>query len=339
MKFTSGALIVAFTVAPMMATENFDWEKLPPIPDSVGFAAPFAGVSHGALIVAGGANFPAKPPWEGGVKVWHDSVFVLEQRTGAWKSVTRLPRPLAYGLSITHGNQIICIGGSDSKRHYSEVFAMTWKNGEIETIERPGLPRPLANFSGALLNNTIYCAGGTETPDATNASKFFIALSPQPRFLESWPGRERILAIAGTFEGSFYLFGGAALKTGPDGKPVREWLRDCHRFTPGKGWQRIADLPSPVVAAPSPALVSNGKLLILGGDDGSQLKMAPDEHRGFSRTILAYDPASNTWSKVGETPFAFVTTTCVHWDNRFVIPGGEIRPGVRSAEVWATHAK
>ena len=53
------------------------WTKLPSLPDKEGVAGPFAGVSHGALIVAGGANFPDEKPWEGGKKVWSDTVFVL----------------------------------------------------------------------------------------------------------------------------------------------------------------------------------------------------------------------------------------------------------------------
>ena len=38
-----------------------------------------AGVSGGALLVAGGANFPDKKPWQGGTKVWYDTVFVLDE--------------------------------------------------------------------------------------------------------------------------------------------------------------------------------------------------------------------------------------------------------------------
>ncbi|MFO0044239.1 MAG: galactose oxidase, partial [Armatimonadota bacterium] len=51
------------------------WKQLPPLPDPEGFAAPFAGMSHNQLLVAGGANFPDKRPWEGGTKVWYDKVF------------------------------------------------------------------------------------------------------------------------------------------------------------------------------------------------------------------------------------------------------------------------
>jgi hypothetical protein len=31
-----------------------------------------------------------------------------------------------------------------------------------------------------------------------------------------------------------------------------------------------------------------------------------------------------------------VTTPAVRWHNRIVIPSGEMRPGIRSPEVWAT---
>ncbi len=40
-------------------------------------------------------------------------------------------------------------------------------------------------------------------------------------------------------------------------------------YVPGKGWQQLADLPEPAVAAPSPAFASGqSHLLIAGGDHG-----------------------------------------------------------------------
>jgi hypothetical protein len=83
---------------------------------------------------------------------------------------------------------------------------------------------------------------------------------PAWRRLEPLLAPGRMLAAVGAHGDSFYVFGGAALEAGPDGKPVREWLRDADRYTPGKGWNRIADLPRPAVAAPSPAPGLNGRL-------------------------------------------------------------------------------
>jgi hypothetical protein len=58
-----------------------NWNALPDLPDSVGVAGPFVGISDDALIVAGGANFPDSPPWQGGQKIWYDEIHVLEKNT------------------------------------------------------------------------------------------------------------------------------------------------------------------------------------------------------------------------------------------------------------------
>src|SRR5689334_15654612 len=87
------------------------WSQLPSLPDAEGFASPFAGVSGNALIVAGGANFLDKRPWDGGIKKWYDSTFILKEPKATWQTGPALPRPIAYGVSITYNDSIICIGG------------------------------------------------------------------------------------------------------------------------------------------------------------------------------------------------------------------------------------
>jgi len=88
------------------------------------------------------------------------------------------------------------------------------------------------------------------------------------------------------------------------------------------------------VAAPSPAPIVNGTLLVLGGDTGDQVNTPPTAHKGFPRDVLAYDAKKDAWRVAGEVPFSLVTTTAVEWNGHIVIPGGEARPGVRSPEVW-----
>ena len=317
-----------------------EWTALPAIPDREGFAGSLAGVSGGALLVGGGANFPAKKPWEGGTKIWYDSVFVLEKPDGAWRRAGQLPRPLGYGVAVTHRDSVICAGGSDERGHRTEVFRMEWRDGALKFSDLPALPRPLANACGVVLGETLYVLGGIETPLATAATRTFLALDlaqPGARWTElpPWPGPGRMLATAGAHAGSIFLFSGTALNAGADGKPVRELLRDAHRFTPGDGWRRLADLPRVAVAAPSPAPVVDGQLLVLGGDDGAQLNSPPTEHRGFPRDVLAYDPRTDRWKTLGTVPFSLVTTAITEWLGRIVIPGGEQRPGVRSTEVWS----
>lgn len=316
------------------------WRQLPPLPNPLGVAGAFAGVSDGALLVAGGANFPDRMPWAGGAKIWHDQVFLLEKPAGPWRSVGKLPRPLGYGVAISHRRGLICVGGSDALEHHAEAFTLVWRQGRLRTEPLPPLPVPIAHLSGALLGDTLYVVGGQATPNATNALPSAYALnlaSRKPRWetLPPLPGPGRMLAAVGRSGNSFYVLGGAALRAGPEGKPVREWLREAWRYTPGQGWTRLADLPRAAVAAPSPAPVFAGQLLVLGGDDGTQVNTPPADHRGFRRDILAYDPKADRWETRGELPFAHVTTSLVEWRNLWVVPSGEIRPGVRSPEVWA----
>jgi N-acetylneuraminate epimerase len=320
---------------------RLDWTHLPSIPDPEGFAGTFSGVSGGALILAGGANVVGEKWKEPFVKKWYASAFVLERPDGAWKGGFALPHPRGYGVSVTADDSVICIGGSDETRHHTEVFRMRWADGALRFEDLPRLPKPCANSCGALVGRTIYVAGGIETPTATKAMHTFWALDLDAlqagwKELEPWPGPERMFGVAGALDGSFYLFSGASLSPDPEGKPLREFLRDAWRFTPGKGWTRLADLPRAAAAAPSPAPAFGSRLLVLSGDDSKNVFFQPvEKHPGFPRDALAYDTGADAWSVLDNVPFSRATVPAVRWLDRFVIPNGEERPRVRTPEVWS----
>lgn len=333
-------LLLLSLASPVLALPPENWSRLPDLPDPVGFAAPFAGIHDDRLIVAGGANFPGQMPWEGGAKVWHDSVFVLDHPSARWRLLGKLPRRAAYGVSISTTEGLICIGGSDAARHHDQVFRLTLDGDTIRVHDLPPLPQPCANLSGALLGRLIVVAGGIDKPDAVEALRAVWALDLDApdrgwRSLDPLPAPGRMLAAAGARDGALFLVGGAALKPGPDGKPVRQWLRDSLRLTPGKSWQRLADAPGVSVAAPTP-MPSPGpdQLLLLGGDDGSQVSTPPAAHPGFPRALFAYHTRTDTWTPAGTLPIGLVTTSALLWRGRLVIPGGEVRPGVRSPQIW-----
>ena len=323
----------------------FIWEEAPPLPDPIGGAGPFADAHNDALIVAGGANFPEAPPWEDGEKVWHDRVFVLEDVEGEWIEAGQLPRPTAYGVSITTPDGVVCIGGDDEAAFHDDVFRLRWDGAELHIDDLPPLPHGIAYAAGALVEETIYVAGGLSEPEASaeEALHTFLALDlsaddPGWESLDPWPGPERFLSVAAAQDGAFHLAGGVRLAQDEQGGISREYLEDAYRFTPGEGWERIADLPRPAAGAPSPApVIGNRHFYVVGGDDGEQAGFEPiDEHPGFPRDILAYHTVTDTWASVGETPFpAVVTVPSVAWGDRVVLPGGETRPGVRTTAVWA----
>ena len=86
--------------------------------------------------------------------------------------------------------------------------------------------------------------------------------------------------------------------------------------------------------------MADGKILIIGGDDGANVNFEPkSKHPGFPRDVLAFDLKTQSWSKSGEVPFSLVTTNAVIRIGHIVIPGGEARPGVRSSQVWSGTTK
>jgi N-acetylneuraminic acid mutarotase len=187
-------------------------------------------------------------------------------------------------------------------------------------------------------------AGGIATPDATNALLNFYALDlskPESawRELPSWPGPPRMLAVAAAIEDAFCVVGGAELVADERGAAKRRYLRDAYRFDPNHGWRTIASAPFSIAAAPSPApTIADVGFLIVGSDDGSRALFPPSPtHPGFSGEILLYSVTSDSWCRITTTPAPRATVPAVLWRGRWIIPSGEVRPGVRSSEVWSVN--
>lgn len=357
-------LFVAALTAGMSATEGvlarqddpIVWSKLPPLPDPEGFAGMFAGVSNGALIVAGGANFPDGLPWEGGRKVWYDRIYVLESPRSDWKVADRrLPTPLAYGVSVTYGDGVVIIGGGDGSINSRLVFRLKWDEGAVVVEQLPSLPVPLAEMGGALVGNVVYVAGGMESPTATSASSGFFALDlsrgPAGRWerLPSWPGPARMQPVAGSLHGAFYLMSGRAIAPERDAagnekaSQVLPLLTDAYRFVPGTtlsegNWETLPVMPRAVVAAPSPApQVGQSHLLLLGGITTemaahTDMPTYPPFHNG----VLAYHAGRNEWVELDPMPdgASRVTAPTTRWNSNWIIASGERAPGVRSPDVY-----
>jgi N-acetylneuraminic acid mutarotase len=328
-----------------MEHPSLNWSQLPALPDAEGFASAFVGVSHDALLVAGGANFPGKRPWEGGTKFWYDKVFVLSSPQGAWIDAGRLPRLLAYGVSITTPAGIVCAGGGDAKEHRREVFRLSWTGQELRTDNLPMLPSPLAFGGGVLAGNKLYLAGGLERPDASTAAAAFWMLDlDRPadgwRELPPCPGPARMLAQVGVIGETVYVCGGVSLRAGSDNKVVRTYLRDAYAYDPVAGWRKLADMPRGVAAAPSPMPVTAaGELLVISGDDGSRAHLAGPDHPGFLQETLVYDSKRDAWRQEADAPISRAPAPTTRWQGRWIVASGERKPGYRSPEVWALEIK
>lgn len=332
-------LLFSLLMCNSQAENSLIWDQKTDIPESRGLAAVFAGVSNDALIVAGGANFPEAPPWEGGKKVWHDRIWILQANATKWQEAGRLRKPMAYGAAITTPDGVICLGGSDATQHFSDVFRLRWQAGRVEITELPSLPCPLANMAATWVKDRIHVIGGSTSPDAIKASnRHFVFDGKSWQELSPLPAAGRIFPVAGSCDGSLFVFSGASLHADAQGKPERSYLRDAWKFDEKGNWQHLSDLPRAAVAAPSPAIAAGmSHLLIVGGDDGTLVKHEPKStHPGFTRDVLGYDVISGKWETMGKLPddtAAAVTAPVVHWNKTDWIISGEIKPAVRSPRV------
>lgn len=328
--------------------DHFTLRKLASLPDPHGFAGMIAGVSQGHLLVGGGANFPDKKPWDGGQKVWHDRLFLLNAVEGEWSELPqRLTRPLAYAVCGSDDGRVIVVGGettlpgSPGSQYTSEVFALSWDGQRLQRTALPSLPLPISAACGAMVGRKLYLAGGATSPAATSTLHSFLCLDLSLPATEQvwtrlpvWPGPARMLATAAVAGDSFYLIGGTDLSADASGMPQRRYLQDAYRYREADGWQRVADLPRYSVAAPSPAPVIQGQILLLSGDNASQLVLPPSERTGFPQDVLSYNPQRNDWQQAGKWAVPVVTVPVVEWQNGWQILSGEQRPGVRSPAVW-----
>lgn len=330
---------------PSVATPTL--QSLASLPDDHGFAGMFAGVSGGALLCAGGANFPEQPLAQGGKKIWQDRVFALATPNGLWREAGRLPRANGYGVSATWRDTVVLAGGGDAQGNFCDAYLMRWDGQQLTFDRLPPLPVATANACGTVVADTLYVAGGQETPAATTALQRCWALdlaAPTRAWRDvGWPvdAPARILAVAAACDGWFYLLSGAELRPNAAGQAERHYLTDAWRYQPGSSWQRLAALPHAVAAAPSPAMnAGQARLVIAGGVSPEFLANLPQNapHPGFPGDLLSYDIPTNTWTAVAAPAFApsappRVTAPLAPWRNGFVVPSGEIAPGIRTPTV------
>lgn len=315
------------------------WSKLPDLPDVEGFAGSYAGVAGDALVVAGGANFPEKPMWEGGSKQWTDRIFVLPSPNADWVEAVRLPKPMGYGASVSLPQGVLLIGGSNADGALCDVYLLSWDGKKLSCEVAPSLPTTLTGHAAVVCNGEVYVTGGslqTGEQDAEARMWKWNPNCPQDGWTECdpLPGRGRFLHQMAVADGVLYVLGGIGLVEGENGRQVRDMLTEAWCYSLLNGWKRVADLPHFVAAAPTPAPVRDGVVYLFGGDDGTVKGFAPQNHPGFHNQSLQYHLAEDVWTSGDSVGAARAVLPCAEWNGKAIIVNGEQRPGKRSNEVW-----
>lgn len=338
------AILFLFLNMSVLLAQRPVWEKFPELPDSLGFAGMFAGVSKGNIFCMGGANFPDKMPWEGGKKSWHRKIFMFKE--SAWTELDQtLPDENGYGVSVSYQDKIILVGGNNHSGYTDQVISYEWDGKQLKMERYPSLPSPLSNMCGTLVGDLIIISGGhtsaTSAPlntclalDLTNLKRGWFALT-------DIPGPGRLLPVCATNDGKYYVFSGETSLTNNIGENYRYILQDAYCLTLGKSsneykgkWEKLAEMPKGVSAGPSPAPYFPDKGFILwGGVDAiTALWKDPASHKGISNDVISYNPEKDSWSTPQVVPSgrARVTLPTVNWNNKWIYISGEVRPGVRT---------
>ncbi len=333
---------------------------------SLGFAGPVVGVHGNVLVIASGANFPDTMPWNGGKKKYYDDMYVYlknKKSITRYKKIFKLPSSIAYSANCSTPQGIIYAGGENEKGISNKVFLLQWDavNETIVTKNLPDLPVAVTNAAADFHNNIVYIAGG-ETISAASDQFYCLDMNNMAAGWKTLPAIPKpvshtvLIALSNTDHASIYLTGGR--KKNSSG--ISDLYSSVFKFDILKNqWEEKASLPYALSAGTGIAAGSNN-ILIFGGDKGEtfhktekfiasinsekddtrkaeliqQKNTLQSSHPGFSKEILMYNTELNEWTAVGYIPFdSPVTTTAVKWDDKVIIPSGEIKAGVRTPQI------
>ena len=363
------------------SSESLVWEKVTSFPKNQetgfekGFAGIYAGKHNGIIILAGGANFPENPPSQGGIKKYWDQISLLKKDEAKylWKSLGeyKLPKPLAYGASVSSKDGLILIGGENENGVHSDVLKLSFRteSNQLEITSLPDLPWPMAYTSAVIHDEVIYLAGSLNS----NPEGIFLRYdlkSPNSEWesLPTWPGPPRnnlglVLQSDGESE-KIYLIGGR-FKGNSSSSQI---YSDNYSFDPiHKQWTKRSSIQTEDgqkfnLSAFTADPLGSGHILLIGGvqpepfntqeklqdqilslaqnstqrDSLIQLRDSiQNYHPGFSKTVLAYHTVTDSWTMLEDLPFPGpVNTTLLTLDNSALLISGETAPGHRTPDLY-----
>lgn len=175
--------------------------------------------------------------------------------------------------------------------------------------------------------------------------------------LPGWPteGPPRMFPLVASqhdgFTDRLLVFSGRYFPQGKDHADANnlEFLTDAWSFDPtglsdeaiAGSWKKIADCPVPMTAGTAVAY-GPAHVIVPGYATGQVLKkqlesgtpMKEFDHPGFPKLAYAYHTITDSWAEFGALPANQVTTPAVRWGNDLFLVSGEIRPRVRTRNVW-----
>lgn len=326
----------------------------------LGVAGPITGVIGDHLIVAGGANFPAKKPWEGGAKQYPQELYIfkIDGDHISLQSKRYLDKGVAYSGNCSVNDALYTAGGESKNGIIAETRKFTFQQDSLSQENLADLPQPLTNGSLVAANNRLYYIGG-ENQDHVSDKIYSLELSSKTNqwkeaYTLPYPLTHAVVVSNNVHK--IYIAGGRKRN---DGALSTIYDKVLAIDIASGATQEIGRLPEPL-AAGTGILDSSGDLFIFGGDNAetfhkvetiiaelnkttdpvqkerlnAQKAQLQNDHPGFSHQSWSYDIGQKKWYPLspvaGESP---VTTSAIIYGDQIIIPSGEKRAGVRTDQI------
>jgi len=333
-----------------------------------GLSGYFGGIHNNHLIIAGGSNFASGKPWEGGEKQVFDDIIIgsLSDTGAKWQlSSKKLPAKLTDGASASTAEGLVCTGGTGPEGINDDAFILSITGDEVNLTPLPPLPVPVKGHSMTAIGTTVYLAGG-ESPEGPSSKMWSLnMISPESGWqqMADMPEARTGMILEAQSNGketALFAIGGRVKK--PEDSvttfKTKVWsYSPTHNKWTVKGAIRTEDASQPLtlaVAAGAPSGASH--IIVVGGDPGTQYnkiekainQMAENpeaaskrdslwmNHPGFNNQILVYNTITDKWFSTaqweGKAP---VMAKMIPWNNKYLIPMGEVSPGTRTSQIKA----
>ncbi len=260
---------------------------------------------------------------------WDEAAGTLKQAP-----LPPLPRASAFGAAAAIGNTVyVAAGQADSE--LASATADFWRldlskyDGKADSVQwetLPAWPGPgrvcqiaVAQHNG--FDDCIYVISGRGSRSVEGITEF-----PGEAVTETW------YALRDVYEFNPQHYDGAAFDA------ASKTYSGAGRFA--SPWRRRADAPQCLMAGPA-GPIGQAHIFVLGGDTGHDAAKTEElklDHPGFPKKVFAYHTITDTWIEAGDSPVNQVTTPAVRWGNAVIVASGEVKPRVRTPQVWAITA-
>jgi len=230
-----------------------------------------------------------------------------------WTALVPLPPPapdavqpgVAGPFAGLHGNTLVVAGGANfpdtmpwhggKKQYHDEIYLLDMSAGGGSWIvagPEQALPVPVAYGASASVSAGLVCMGG-ETESGLTDRVYIISVAGERPVITPLPSLPVPLSGAASASAGSVVFiaGGVS----PSGSSESLWRLDTENI--GAGWQRLADIPLPLIN--SVMAVSEGRessLWLLGG----RTRGEGDDTSVIRSEIFRYSIAEDRWTLEGE---------------------------------------